>query len=100
MSGMIDEDEWDALIKRQLPPFTIVQNKTTHTKGQVRLSAVPTVTSKGRFMLTVEANVYLDRDEVLRLRNWLSDWLGHTETMTKPDWLDDNNIKAIKQGDK
>lgn len=63
-----------------MSPYEIRDSVSTHApfKDQLLVRAEPIYTSKGRHMLEMQANAYLDREQVLLLRNWLNDWLGST----------------------
>jgi hypothetical protein len=82
MSASITKSEHRKRSARLMKPFGIADDISTVPKGQRRallLHAEPLITSKGRTMLALNAGAYLDYQQVMRLRNWLSDWLGHHE---------------------
>ena len=80
MSSTIPKHEHKARAKRLMKPFGIADDVSTTPKNQPRrllLQATPILTSKGRTVLALHADAYLDYRQVERLRNWLADWLGH-----------------------
>jgi hypothetical protein len=87
MSASIPKAEHKRRSARLMKPFgiaddisTVPNQRSVKNASQPRalmVHAQPLITSKGRTMLALNAGAYLDYQQVMRLRNWLSDWLGH-----------------------
>ena len=93
MSASIDRKEHRTRSARLMKPFGIADDVSTMPKNQPRrmlLQAEPILTSKGRTLLAIHADAFLDYGQVGRLRNWLSDWLGHHAEENAPtyQWRD------------
>jgi len=88
MADHIDEREHARLTKKLMKPWFIEAVTMQHSdsdgniieqQSEVLVACAPFVTSKGNLLLNLQAGVYLDLSQATLLRNWLSDYIGHTQ---------------------